>query len=342
MLHVILTVLKIIGIILLVILALILLLILSVLFVPIRYRAKIRVHEDIDIRADVGWLAYLVKFRYRLTMTGRDFKTADSQTGLRILGIAVGGKKSGEKQETEKQEPEDCQSEDRKPEDQKPEVWQAENSTEQAEAGEKPKSIAQNAEQPQIAVQSTEQSQNAEQIKQETDLDSTPAEPEPPVSQNLWEKICITAEDLKQKILSAVEKLKAKIQDLLEKKERLQNKLRVWYDYLTDVNNRNAVKTVFKELKKFLSYIKPNILYGRLIFGLKNPADTGMALGLLSVFYSRYVEDIQILPDFQTDRLRLETDLTVKGRIRLYRLLIIVVRLYRNKEFRSLLDTFPR
>ena len=327
MLHVILTVLKIIGIILLVILALILLLILSVLFVPIRYRAKIRVHEDIYVRADVGWLAYLVKFRYRLTMTGRD----------RILGIAVGGKKSEEKQEKEKQG-----QEDRQPEDQKPEVWQAENSTEQAEAREKPKSIAQNAEQPQIAVQSTEQSQNAEQITQGTDRDSTPAEPEPPASQNLWEKICKTAEDLKQKILSAVEKLKAKIQDLLEKKERLQNKLRVWYDYLTDVNNRNAVKTVFKELKKFLSYIKPNILYGRLIFGLKNPADTGMALGLLSVFYSRYVEDIQILPDFQTDRLRLETDLTVKGRLRLYRLLIIAVRLYRNKEFRSLLDTFPR
>ncbi len=331
MLHVILTVLKIIGIILLVILALILLLILSVLFIPIRYRAKIRVHEDIYVRADVGWLAYLVKFRYRLAMTGRDFKTADSQTGLRILGIAVGGKKSEEKQETEKQAQEDRQLEDRKPEDQKPEdqkpeVQQAENSTEQS----------------QDTVQSAEQSQDAEQIKQETDRDSTQTEPGPPFSQNLWEKICKMAEALKQKILSAVEKLKAKIRDLLEKKEHLQNKLRVWYDYLTDVNNRNAVKTVFKELKKLLSYIKPNTLYGRLIFGLKNPADTGMALGLLSVFYSRYVEDIQILPDFQTDRLRLETDLTVKGRIRLYRLLIIAVRLYRNKEFRSLLDTFPR
>ena len=60
MLHVILLILRIIGIVLAAILGIVLLLLLLVLFVPIRYRVHVRKREEVLLEARVTWLLHLL------------------------------------------------------------------------------------------------------------------------------------------------------------------------------------------------------------------------------------------------------------------------------------------
>lgn len=67
MLHIIIFILKIIGILLLVILGLILLLVSSVLFVPITYKVRAERKDGvIQVRAVAGWMFRLLSVHYRL------------------------------------------------------------------------------------------------------------------------------------------------------------------------------------------------------------------------------------------------------------------------------------
>ena len=77
MLHIVLTILKILGIILLALLSLVLVLVLCVLFVPVRYSARIDYHGKLTVDARVSFLFRLLSFRFqkntRMTMTFRIF-----------------------------------------------------------------------------------------------------------------------------------------------------------------------------------------------------------------------------------------------------------------------------
>ena len=78
MLHIIIFILKIIGILLLVILGLILLLVSSVLFVPITYKVRAERKDGvIQVRAVAGWMFRLLSVHYRLHTSQEPITGAD-------------------------------------------------------------------------------------------------------------------------------------------------------------------------------------------------------------------------------------------------------------------------
>ena len=86
MLHIIIFILKIIGILLLVILGLILLLVSSVLFVPITYKVRAERKDGvIQVRAVAGWMFRLLSVHYRLHTSQEPMQLLQG----RILGIPV-------------------------------------------------------------------------------------------------------------------------------------------------------------------------------------------------------------------------------------------------------------
>lgn len=85
MIHILLMILKIIGIILLVILGILLLIILAVLFAPVRYKAEFSWHGEPDLALKASWFLHLLSFRALYTKEGLKFV-------VRVLGFSLLGK----------------------------------------------------------------------------------------------------------------------------------------------------------------------------------------------------------------------------------------------------------
>lgn len=94
MLHILLTILKVIGIILLIIVGLIILIALCILFVPIRYKADISYDKKLSITAKATYLLHLITLTYE--------KEDDSGLCLRILGIKTGFLNKDKKEKNKK------------------------------------------------------------------------------------------------------------------------------------------------------------------------------------------------------------------------------------------------
>lgn len=94
MLHILLTILKVIGIILLIIVGLIILIALCILFVPIRYKADISYDKKLSITAKATYLLHLITLTYE--------REDDSGLCLRILGIKTGFLNKDKKEKNKK------------------------------------------------------------------------------------------------------------------------------------------------------------------------------------------------------------------------------------------------
>lgn len=103
--------------------------------------------------------------------------------------------------------------------------------------------------------------------------------------------------------------------------------------FLTEETHIQAFLRLKKELWYLLKKIKPDKMKGYLRFGLEDPYDTGRVLAGLSVLYPIYGECVQIYPEF--DKEVLEGNLLVKGRIHLIHLLVVFLRIYRDKNVRT-------
>ena len=79
---------------------------------------------------------------------------------------------------------------------------------------------------------------------------------------------------------------------------------------------------------------------GYVAYGADNPATTGQVLGILSVLYARTGRLLDIRPNFEEKQL--ECDVELKGRIQVFTLLVIVVKVVLNKELRQLIKEFQK
>ena len=105
--------------------------------------------------------------------------------------------------------------------------------------------------------------------------------------------------------------------------------------YLESESFANCRRVLTKEGKAILRHLLPYKISGTIRFGTDDPAKTGMILGLVSVFYPSLPEDLVIEPDFTESCL--ETDLSVKGRIVLFVLLIHAIKILMCKDVREMI-----
>lgn len=67
-------------------------------------------------------------------------------------------------------------------------------------------------------------------------------------------------------------------------------------------------------------------------FGMEDPALTGEILGGISIFYPVFMDNVKVYPDFEQSIL--EGELFIKGRLRLITILLILWRLWRDRDVR--------
>lgn len=137
------------------------------------------------------------------------------------------------------------------------------------------------------------------------------------------------------RVLSFFKSLKAKIKKIKELIIDLLHKKNLILDFLKDEQNKLGLKKVWISIRGVLKHIAPKKIQGTVHFGTGDPCTTGQALGAIAVFYGIYGDKISIRPDFEEEVLNGE--LFLKGRIRLINLLIIAIKLIRDKYFSQLI-----
>ena len=118
----------------------------------------------------------------------------------------------------------------------------------------------------------------------------------------------------------------------MEKIEQLKKEFDFYKTLWDEKECKPAIKHVLKELWYLLKKIKPSKIEGNVIFGTGDPASTGQAVGAIAALYGIFPEKMHITPDFEEKKY--EGTIRAKGKIRLIWVVIIVVKLIIDKNFR--------
>lgn len=344
MIQAILLILKIIGITMLVILGLLLLILALVLFVPIFYRVRV-IHspEKTEVKARVSFLFPLllatVQYLKKAVEAVQDSPKKSPLTyKVRIFGAALLDSERPKKKKKEK-----------KPKEKKAGKGKASEGLEAGQAGGNPEedALGQTGALELLGTESTVMGQEsndasvghdtvpADGVEQDSQVSgnaeqtvqASETEEQPKVG--FFEKIRLKI----QKIRETITKVIAKIKKLLHQKDEV---LRI----LGEPSSKQAIAHTWDKVKRLFKHILPRKIKGYVKFGADNPATTGQVTGIISVLYAKtgYVLDFQ--PNF-TEK-ELECDVELRGHIQVFTLLVIVLKVVLNKEFRRLLKRFQQ
>ena len=346
--HIFLLILKIIGIVLLCVIGLVLLILAALLFAPFRYEVSAEgdkngptAHADVKVR----WLLRIVSFRLLYDLPGT------SKYVVRVFGIPV-KKSDGKKEEEEKKDEEGEGKPEESAEDKKEEAKPESESTEASESA-KPEAVSADpsvtveAEKPETAEESKEDSkeESKEDAKEDSKEDSDSGHAEETVdgehSDELPQELAEALEGKKKsKIREKIDKLKEKAESLLDSLEAMfalfMKKKGLLEKYVNKKSTKKAIKMVFVNGLWVLRHICPKKYHGNVEFGMDDPAMTGEICAAISPWYPIIADYLKITPNFEPG-LGVSGNVFLKGRIRLWGILIRALKVYRNKNVRKVL-----
>lgn len=308
MLHVILLILKILGIILLSILLLLVLILCAVLFVSVTYRVKVEKKETLQVQAVGGWMFRLLSVHYRIN--GADDWKQDLQ--VRVFGIPI-LKPFEEKKPKKKKERKKKEKKEKRPE----------KTAEQTPAQfPEPKPVDRlTADGPKAA---------------KADEAAFTEAPKPEKSESVFAKLLYAIRSICGKIKRIGKGIKRAAENLQETVRHLWKRKNDFLEFWNLEVHRRARAAIYKELRYLWKKSRPRRIEGQLHFGFEDPSVTGMCMGALSVLYAWYPKKFQLLPDFEREVL--EGDILIKGRIRLYIAVLILWRVWFNKDIRQMYE----
>lgn len=304
-------VLKIIGIILLALFGLLLLAVGLILFVPIRYRIFGESEEDAVVHVRVTWLLHLISWR-------ADYQNKDFSSAFRILGIHPKDKDGAKERFAVSEDEED--SEGAFADEQEQTADRAESDIEVIT--DKESGIERGAK----AEQESEIRSRAE-LRQESEIRSRAKlgqDSERARKEGIFFKLKNKALEIKQRLVHGW-KLLGQVKDRASMGQAL----------ISDETNRLVAGMVLRELKYLLRHFKFRRIDTDLRFSLGDPAATGQALGVLAVMPFVYQYRFQVYPDFESEDVYLKGTYSIQGRARGVHILVALVRLLRQGEFRS-------
>ena len=322
LLHILLFLLKLIGIVLLVILGLIVLILAIVLVTPIRYRIGASKYQTIQAEGKVTWLFRLIEMVFKLDTGAEEGKRL--HLSFRIAWLKLYDNQKPKEKRIKQKKTRKTKS--------KPESKQSE------------KVIQAKPEQPEAKVQPIKTEQAAE-MKHEEKLIEGPKE-------SAVEKILCLAKSAANKILSLIRGvfslicsilgIPSKIMDGLEKLENFFTKLREKKEavlaFYYEEHNHQWFAAFWHRLKKLLLRILPRADRLYLHFGFEDPATTGQVLGGLSILYPICGEKMELCPEFNEEVL--EGEVKVHGCIRLVTLVVFAAKSFLNKQFFAIVKQF--
>lgn len=335
MLHVLLFVLKILGIILLAVLGLILTGVLLALFVPVRYRADGSFYKVSRGEACISWLfrafRVTVSWEEKLVVTVKvlwlqpfqetlwerepemeDTGNEDPWAGMDDCFPAYGPEEEPSGAGSSREEPVSG-----------PGAWREEES-----AAPDPR----REELPECGVPWPEEEaipvdQEPEMVHMAELLGAEEESPDHLPEQNGMEEA--------EKCPSRLERLKDAAVRMRERLHSAKMKYRKLKRTLTDEENQKTFRLVRRQIFRLIRHLLPQTLKGTLRFGFEDPSYTGQVLAAVSPFYGVYARSFTLIPEFEEKIL--EGEVHIRGRIRAATVLWTAGRIFLNKNFRRLL-----
>ncbi len=343
-----LTILKIIGIVLCVILGIIAV----ILFVPICYELDADIEQK-EFKARVHWLGRLVRFEFRWKEKAYavlkilwfviDFTDPEAVAARKAKKEAKARKKQlkQQKKEAKEREKQARQNEKEKQQEaadrearaqqreefrrQQGEAVENESKTEKLNSSRTTEETVDNTDK---VVKNSNERVSAEQevsISDRVDKQEEQTEQQTTYSEN------VNAEE-KQSVLD-------KLKSVHGKANSIKDKVKSGIAVIQFLREQELTPAVWVKLKVFLLHIRPRVLQGHLKFGLSNPADTGQVLGGIAMVPFLYQTELQIEPDFEAEDNYIQGQVYSRGHMCCIHLVILVIRLLRDKKIRSVIHT---
>ena len=328
MLHIIIFILKIIGILLLVILGLILLLVSSVLFVPITYKIRAERKDGvIQVRAVAGWMFRLLSVHYRLHTSQEPMQLLQG----RILGIPVWKPLEPKKEKPKKAEKKSKEKQSKpkqmgaKQLEQKAEVKSSDKAKERLKKDLTPGTAVASVPQPEPEVSRQEQPQDKQ------------AQTKPP-RQSILKKLLYAIRRIYGKITAIGRGLFSLVVKLLHMPEKASETIGTLTDFWNLEENVKARESIWRELKFLWKHSRPRKADLTLHFGFEDPSWTGQCMGVLSILNVWYPGRIFLKPEFEQEIF--EGTLYIKGHMMLAVPLLSIFRLWRDENVMKMYRRF--
>jgi len=139
--------------------------------------------------------------------------------------------------------------------------------------------------------------------------------------------------DIYEKIRGFINKVITFIKSLAHKcedtKNKILEKIQSIKDAIANPEYKQLASFLLKEVKLFIRKSKPRRYRINIRYGLGDPEQTGQVTIFVAVIYGLLGLDMNIIPDFENQVF--EGDIYLKGRIRLYWVVLLLWRFYRNK-----------
>lgn len=313
------------------ILGLLLALVLMILFVPIRYRVNAEKQQDFRCQIRVSW--FLRGMEWFGNYTGKGFIYH-----LKILGITIKSNLSEKKKEDTKEKKRSNRKRKKKKQDSKEAEIQEnkkiiEKSSSETEELQKTEDLnkTKDIDEPE-EFDKTDDLHKAEQTGKTGDFDKIEED------ETFFGKIQKFLSEKFKGLLSKIKRIKKKIKNMLINIRTTISKLKLIWSFLTEEENKTGFKVCLEAVKKLLKHIKPRVLKGYLKFGTNDPCTTGQILGLIAVFYGSYGRNFEIKPDFEEAVLECSVD--AKGKLRIFTIGKIVIKLWFSKELKILIENY--
>lgn len=309
--HVILTILKILGIILLVLLGLLLVIVFSVLFVPVRYRLEGEKlspgWSEANGKVRVSWLLHLIHLRIQYREKELDWECYLFGVPLKKAGAAVREwKKKRRKKKIQEQK------------ERRKKAVQQKNEPKKRTAAKK-----KGQEKP-LQIEEKTEIKTAERKQQEKEK----------VSDKLlrfWKR----CKKIVGSILGFPGKLKKKLTNIRLTFRGFCDKIKRWRTLWNEESTQAALHFLTEKGRKLIRHVLPRKIRGSITFGCEDPALTGQILGAVAIAYPLYGKGVAVYPRFEEKIL--EGQLQMKGRIVAACLLWQAWKIYRNPDVRKTL-----
>lgn len=320
MLHILLLILKIIGILLLCLLGVLILGIACMLFVPVRYRIEAAREEGegkppVVLQIKVTWLLHFVNLVFRFD------KNLFLRVRLMIFTLFRLPKK--EKKRRGRRKPEKPDRDETEPVSaakERDESGPAEAKTASADRADK-ETTQETAESAPDRPNKSIETSDEETAKSPSILDKLRAIPK--ILRGIFIKIKSFFENIQYTIQKFCDKIKS-VSDTIE--------------YYRSVIEGEAFKRSFAlcrgELMRIAKSLKPQKFQAELVVGMDDPAATGQILAVCGMLYPLIGGHVDVAGDFE--KKRLEGHVFVKGKIRFFTFLRVAVKVYFNKDIRKL------
>lgn len=312
MLHVLLLILKITGIVIACILGLVILVVTAVLFVPVRYKVNADYHDRFKAQAKVSWLGIL-----RLMIS------YDEELDIKAKAFFITVYNNNDENSKVSEQKKAKKKKEKKPEEN---IFSASDKDVEK--------LTEKEEKPQIkmaeAVNETKEDvQNVKEAVSEDESGNIQ-------NRSFFNKVKDKCFVIYTKIKEIIKLIRDTVKKISGAADRLKEKVSKAKKFVTDEDNKALFHFLVEQLKALIKVIKPRKYRINARIGFEDPATMGKVLAYVSILYGMSGVDLSLEPVFGENVK--EGSIFLKGNIRIFTVLVIALRVYRNEQFKKFIS----